>query len=39
MIEVIERPNKKLKTLEFSYRNDVDDKDVSIYSSSIGKFP
>jgi hypothetical protein len=39
MIEVIKRSNKKLSPIEFSYREDVKDKDASAYADDIGRLP
>jgi len=39
MIEVLSRSNKKLVTLEMSYKEGVKDKDATSYAQDIGKFP
>jgi len=39
MIEVIDRPNKKLKELVFEYKETVSDESIDNYASTIGKFP
>jgi hypothetical protein len=39
MIEVINRSNKKLVTLEFSYKEGVKDKDATSYADDIGRLP
>ena len=39
MIEVISRSNKKLKQIQFSYNENVGDRDILDWSQAIGKFP
>jgi hypothetical protein len=39
MIEVIKRSNKKLKSIEFSYKETVKDIDATNYAGEIGKLP
>ena len=39
MIEVISRSNKKLVTLEMSYKKGVKDEDADVYAQGIGKLP
>jgi len=39
MIEVINRSNKKLLTIQMEYKEGVKDKDAKDYSDSIGKLP
>lgn len=39
MIEVINRSNKKLLPIEFSYKEKVKDADANSYAESIGKLP